>query len=146
MSAPSGEPSMQQEAAEIHCRVMSRVMRSAGVKEFGPLHTDVWPVAIKAEAPDCNFRGGATCFCVLLVVLVVGLFPCVGKMGMFLVQVTPSSVSTKCCSIDLDGAFLSQVEIFLLHCLFFFLTRNDCSTKCPLCVHRAVQLFADWPG
>ena len=28
----------------------------------------------------------------------------------------------------------------------FFLTRNDCSTKCPLCVHRAVQKFADRPG
>ena len=34
----------------------------------------------------------------------------------------------------------------LRHACFFFLTRNDCSTKCPLCVHRAVQQFADRPG
>ena len=25
-------------------------------------------------------------------------------------------------------------------------TRNNCSTKCPLCVHRVVQKFADRPG
>ena len=28
----------------------------------------------------------------------------------------------------------------------FFLTRNNWSTKCPLCVHKAVQKFADKPG
>ena len=27
-----------------------------------------------------------------------------------------------------------------------FLTRNDCSTKCPMCVHRAVQLFVVTPA
>ena len=28
----------------------------------------------------------------------------------------------------------------------FFLTRNNGSTKCPLCRHRAVQKFVDRPG
>ena len=39
-----------------------------------------------------------------------------------------------------------SIEFLTVKTMIFFLTRNDCSTKCPLCVHRAVQKFADRPG